>query len=135
MLPHPTLQPLNVVSVRQYRTGAPSPQSGLLRGRPVTAWITPNQLAACFASGHDPSAYGTFTLWNTQIHGLYSPFKAHTWSISHGGLVVESGFSAFWLHRKNLRFYTGTPSHWLKKVWPARPDKKSEIFPTLNPTL
>jgi len=38
------------------------------------------------ASGHDPGAYGTFTLWNTQFHELYSPFKAHTLANKAEGL-------------------------------------------------
>jgi len=33
----------------------------------------------------DPGAYGTLTLWNTQIHELYSPFKAHTITIKSWG--------------------------------------------------
>jgi len=31
----------------------------------------------------DPSAYGTLTLWNAQIHELYSSFKAHTKNKRH----------------------------------------------------
>ena len=47
-----------------------------------SVWITPNHLATCLASGHDPSAYGTFTLWITQFHELNSPFKAHTYDMN-----------------------------------------------------
>ena len=42
-----------------------------------------DNLATCLASGHDPSAYGTLTLWIIRILGLYSPFKAHTNTIIH----------------------------------------------------
>ena len=34
-----------------------------------------------------PCAFGTFTLWNVQLLGLYSPFKAHTLAIIHCGFV------------------------------------------------
>ena len=64
------------VSVRQYRHHSLAYFS---------AWITPNHLATCLASRHDPSAYGTYTLWNTQFHELYSPFKAHTIAMPNGG--------------------------------------------------
>ncbi|MEM6735783.1 MAG: hypothetical protein AAF620_06915, partial [Bacteroidota bacterium] len=40
--------------------------------------VTADNLASYLASGHHPSASGTFSLWNTQIHRPYSPFKAHT---------------------------------------------------------
>jgi hypothetical protein len=40
--------------------------------------LTVSNLATCLAWGNDSPAYGTFTLWNTQFHELYSPFKAHT---------------------------------------------------------
>ena len=63
-----------VVPVRQYRYRSLAYFS---------AWITPNHLATCLASGHDPSAYGTFTLWITQFHELNSPFKAHTSDMAH----------------------------------------------------
>jgi len=47
----------------------------------------------------DPGAYGTFTLWNTQLHELYSPFKAHTkpmneWGSLNNETLVAFGMSA-----------------------------------------
>ena len=57
------------ISVRQYRHHSLAYFS---------VWITPNHLATCLASRHDPSAYGTYTLWNVSLLRLYSPFKAHT---------------------------------------------------------
>lgn len=62
--------PLYVVHVLQYRRRSLAYFS---------AYLAINHLATCFASGHDPSAYGTYTLWNVQFIELYSPFKAHTY--------------------------------------------------------
>jgi hypothetical protein len=46
-------------------------------------------IATCLASGHDPSAYGTLTLWNVQLLGLYSPFKAHTYAMNEWGFIGQ----------------------------------------------
>ncbi|MEM0940604.1 MAG: hypothetical protein AAGI25_12565, partial [Bacteroidota bacterium] len=69
VLLHPASSPPYMVSVRPFRYRSLAYFSSS---------VTADNLASYLASGHDPSASGTFTLWNTQIHGLYSPCKAHT---------------------------------------------------------
>ncbi|MEM0942231.1 MAG: hypothetical protein AAGI25_20935, partial [Bacteroidota bacterium] len=62
VLLHPASSPPYMVSVRPFRYRSLAYFSSS---------VTADNLASYLASG-------TFTLWNTQIHGLYSPFKANT---------------------------------------------------------
>jgi hypothetical protein len=68
-----------IASVCSFCSSVQTLQSGLLHHSPH------GKLACHLLSFPDlhRSTYGTCTLWNAQLHELYSPFKAHTKDKTH----------------------------------------------------
>jgi len=81
-----SIMPRYPVPIRQYQ------QRSLAYFSPT---LTSSNLATYFASGRYPSASGTFTLWDVQPFGLYSPYEAHTLCMCQFGLNTQTAYTRY----------------------------------------
>ena len=106
-----------IASVCSFCSSVQTPQSGLLQFR--SHLRQPCHLLSFRARPQRlrDRALAAFTLWNTQFHELYSPFKAHTKSLCNGWVMCKLSVFIFVQRVFTLDRYVfkSQPLHKLKR--------------------